>query len=86
MVTDDQLYPYQKQLIAALHDVAADYADQEMPDEGSVVNDLLSSMALDWPADIAAEVCRMELGFVPYGLRRSRPDIAAMEDRGGWMD
>lgn len=72
------------ELAATLADVRADQGDA-MPDEGSVVADLLHGLALDWPAAVAAEVCRMELGWVPYGLRQSRPDIAAIEDGQGWL-
>lgn len=85
MVSYDEVDKARAELEMALRDVRADYAEQEMPDEGSVVSDLLHSIALNWPADVAAEVCRMELGHVPSQLRLSRPDIAAIEDREGWM-
>lgn len=67
------------ELAAAVADVALDTSVEEAAD---YFVDLLASVALPWPAEVAAEICRTELGWVPRDLRRLRPDVAAIED--GW--
>lgn len=65
------------ELVASVADVAV-YAGVEEAADNFV--DLLASLALSWPAEVAAEVCRTELGFVPSDLRRLRPEVAVIED------
>lgn len=58
----------QHELNVAIQETIADMGGDECEvDEGSMASDLFSSMAYDWPADVAAEVARREFGFVPHG-------------------
>ncbi len=50
-----------------LYTAAREMADDlgEDVDEGSVISDLFASMCMDWPTQVAAEVARFEIGWVP---------------------
>lgn len=59
-------------LAAALSDVAGDNPEIE---QDAYAADIVEAVALDCSPAVAAELCRTELGWVPAGLRRLRPDL-----------
>lgn len=56
-------------------------AEETGMDSDEFASDLVEAFALQADTVTAYEFCRTELGWVPSGLRRMRPDVARYERR-----
>ncbi len=79
MTTDKTYDEWVAEINAAIEDYRADGLLDEV-DEGEAWADMAASILLDAPREMAEEVCRTQIGFIPGALedswdRRSEPEI-----------